>query len=124
MELVPGCVIADSGPATVALCVVAAAVVIAFAWPRKPKSTGAYDPTTGIGRGAPGFRKSRLTETNVKRIALPADIVARIRAGEQVSAEEITAAQQRAAVAQSAPKKENEWLPDAPKPKSRRGRKK
>ena len=124
MESVPGCVIADSGSATIALCVLAAAVAIAFVWPRKPKSDGAYDPATGIGRGAPGFRKSRLTETNVKRIALPADIVARIRAGEEVSAEEITLAQQRAASAQAAPKKENEWLPDMPKPKSRRGRKK
>lgn len=115
---------ADSGPATLAVCIIAAAVVITFVWPRKPKSTGAYDPATGLGRGAPGFRKLYLTETNVKRIALPADIVARIRAGEQVSAEEITAAQNRAATGQTAPKKENEWLPDAPKPKSRRGRKK
>ncbi|CAO1623572.1 unnamed protein product [Parajaminaea phylloscopi] len=49
---------------------------------------GAYDPKTGIGRGAPGF------QTNVTRIAVPAHIVARIRAGEDVSAEEITAAQE------------------------------
>lgn len=33
-------------------------------------------------------------ETNVTRIAVPAHIVARIRAGEDVSAEEITAAQE------------------------------
>ncbi|WFD33709.1 hypothetical protein MCUN1_000522 [Malassezia cuniculi] len=110
-------------PATVAICVVAAAVIIALVIPRKkssksaPKSTGEYDPATGIGRGAPGF------QTNVKRIALPADIVRRIRAGEQVSAEEITAAQERMAAAETAEKK-NEWLPDAPKPKSRKGRKK
>lgn len=61
------------------------------------------------------------------RIALPADIVRRIRAGEQVSPEEISAAQARVAAGQSAeerPQKSNEWLPDAPKPKNRRGRKK
>lgn len=34
-------------------------------------------------------------ETNVKRVALPAELVARIRAGESVSADEITAAQER-----------------------------
>jgi len=49
----------------------------------------AYDPKTGLGRGAPGF------QTNIKRIAVPPEIIARIRAGEEVSAEEITAAQDK-----------------------------
>jgi protoporphyrinogen oxidase len=53
-----------------------------------PKSQ-AYDPKTGLGRGAPGF------QTNIKRIAVPPEIMARIRAGEEVSAEEITAAQDK-----------------------------
>lgn len=50
-------------------------------------------------------------ETNVKRVALPAELVARIRAGEQVTAEEITAAQNH--VSKGLPKapEENEWLP-------------
>ncbi|GAA6043765.1 hypothetical protein JCM8097_006663 [Rhodosporidiobolus ruineniae] len=46
----------------------------------------AYDPSTGIGRGAPGF------QTGVKRVAIPPALAARIRAGEEVSAEEVTAA--------------------------------
>ncbi|GAA5966793.1 hypothetical protein JCM3765_004270 [Sporobolomyces pararoseus] len=45
-----------------------------------------YDPKTGIGRGAPGFA------TGVKRVAIPPELAARIRAGEEVSAEEVTAA--------------------------------
>jgi hypothetical protein len=49
----------------------------------------AYDPKTGLGRGAPGF------QTNIKRIAVPPEIIARIRAGEEVSADEITAAQDK-----------------------------
>lgn len=50
-------------------------------------------------------------ETNVKRVALPAELVARIRAGEQVTAEEITAAQNH--VSKGLPKapEENDWLP-------------
>jgi hypothetical protein len=48
-----------------------------------------YDPKTGIGKGAPGF------QTGVKRIAVPPEIIARIRAGEEVSAEEITRAQEK-----------------------------
>lgn len=65
-----------------------------FARLRSNKAAGdprnqAYDPKTGLGRGAPGF------QTNVKRIAVPPEIVARIRAGEEVSAEEITRAQER-----------------------------
>jgi hypothetical protein len=79
---------------------------------------------TGIGRGAPGF------QTNVRRIAVTPAIAARLHAGEQVSPEEISAAQ--AAMAseaagavpveekEKAEKKEpsrtvaedNEWLPD------------
>lgn len=39
-----------------------------------------------MGRGAPGFK------TSVARVALPAEIVARIRLGEEVTAEEITEA--------------------------------
>lgn len=45
-----------------------------------------YDPKTGIGRGAPGF------QTGVKRVAIPPALAARIRAGEEVSAEEVTEA--------------------------------
>ncbi|PLW24615.1 hypothetical protein PCANC_13847 [Puccinia coronata f. sp. avenae] len=43
----------------------------------------------GIGRGVAGF------QTGVRRVAIPADIMERIRRGEQVSGEEITRAQQR-----------------------------
>ncbi|KAF8513621.1 hypothetical protein JB92DRAFT_2922712 [Gautieria morchelliformis] len=46
---------------------------------------------TGIGRGAPGF------QTGVRRIAVTPGIAARLRAGEQVSPEEIAAAQAQAA---------------------------
>lgn len=49
-------------------------------------SSKKYNPTTGIGRGAPGF------QTGVKRVAIPPELAARIRAGEDVSAEEVTAA--------------------------------
>lgn len=45
-----------------------------------------YDPKTGLGRGAPGF------QTGVKRVAIPPALAARIRAGEEVSAEEVTEA--------------------------------
>jgi len=63
-------------------------------------------------------------ETNVQRVALPAELVARIRAGEQVSAEEITAAQARVAQGLPEPTKENDWLPStsAPKKKATRQR--
>lgn len=115
-------------------------VIVAGAWFAitrvfgvKPKpATGKYDPNTGLGRGAPGFRMCiRLTtaETNVRRVALPADLVARIRAGEQVSAEEITAAQERVAAGETTPAKPvNEWLPanttkKAPTARSRRTKK-
>ncbi|GAA6012886.1 hypothetical protein JCM11491_006213 [Sporobolomyces phaffii] len=49
-------------------------------------SRKAYNPQTGIGRGAPGF------QTGVKRVQIPPELAARIRAGEDVSAEEVTAA--------------------------------
>lgn len=50
-------------------------------------STPKNDPAvTGIGRGAPGFL------TSVKKVQVPAHLMARIRAGEDVSAEEVTAA--------------------------------
>jgi hypothetical protein len=69
------------------------------------------------------------TETNVARVAVPAHIIARIRAGEEVSAEEITAAQEEEARRQEREAKglkvkprvertrsggvgENEWLPE------------
>ena len=56
---------------------------------KKDPRNQAYDPKTGLGRGAPGF------QTNIKRIAVPPEIIARIRAGEEVSAEEITRAQEK-----------------------------
>ncbi|KAJ8515362.1 hypothetical protein ONZ45_g7196 [Pleurotus djamor] len=40
----------------------------------------------GIGRGAPGF------QTNVRKVQITPEIAARLRRGEEVSAEEITAA--------------------------------
>ncbi|GAA5847413.1 hypothetical protein JCM9279_000470 [Rhodotorula babjevae] len=51
-----------------------------------PASSRPYDPKTGVGRGAPGF------QTGVRRVAIPPALAARIRAGEEVSAEEVTAA--------------------------------
>ncbi|GAA5986547.1 hypothetical protein JCM11641_003670 [Rhodosporidiobolus odoratus] len=45
-----------------------------------------YDPKTGLGRGAPGF------QTGVRRVQIPPALAARIRAGEEVSAEEVTKA--------------------------------
>lgn len=61
-----------------------------------PYGSQAYDPKTGLGRGAPGF------QTNIQRIAVPPEIIARIRAGEEVSAEEITRAQEKMAREQEA----------------------
>lgn len=52
----------------------------------RPSKKNTYDPSTGIGRGAPGF------QTGSTRVALPASIVARIRMGEEVGSEEITEA--------------------------------
>lgn len=97
-------------------------VIVAGAWfainritgAKQNPGSGSYDPSTGLGRGAPGFRTYWVltAETNVRRVALPADLVARIRAGEQVSAEEITAAQERVAAGNTGPKKPaDEWLP-------------
>lgn len=52
---------------------------------KKPASyTGAYDPSTGLGRGAPGF------QTNIQKVSISPGLAARIRAGEDVSAEEVT----------------------------------
>ncbi|KDN52532.1 hypothetical protein K437DRAFT_272398 [Tilletiaria anomala UBC 951] len=68
----------------------------------------AYDPRTGIGRGAPGF------QTNVAKVAIPPDIAARIRAGEDVSAEEITQALEDVKAGRYKPKEQiekEEWLP-------------
>ncbi|AYO42284.1 hypothetical protein DNF11_1334 [Malassezia restricta CBS 7877] len=85
-------------------CAVLAIVTWVF-WPRPAsKKSSDYDPKTGLGRGAPGF------QTNVKRVALPAELVARIRAGEQVSAEEITAAQSHVSKGLPSAPKENDWL--------------
>ncbi len=66
-----------------------------------------YDPSTGIGRGAPGFT------TNVAQVRIPADIAARIRAGEEVSADEITRALDDVRAGRYKPKAErerDEWL--------------
>lgn len=67
---------------------------VTYYWHRSSESrpfsrSQAYDPKTGLGRGAPGF------QTNVRRVAVPPEIMARIRAGEDVSAEEITKAQEQ-----------------------------
>ncbi|KAF7297820.1 hypothetical protein MKEN_01405700 [Mycena kentingensis (nom. inval.)] len=43
----------------------------------------------GIGKGAPGF------QTSVKKVRVPPEIMERIRRGEDVSAEEVTAAMAR-----------------------------
>jgi len=71
---------------------------------------------TGIGRGAPGF------QTGVRKLAVTPEIAARLRAGEQVSPEEIAAATaaaqakqeeaERKAKSQPEEDDENEWLPD------------
>ena len=106
--------------------------------------TGKYDPKTGLGRGAPGFRKFYLplpsdwrlvsnvltvtesgnallknpTETGVKRMAVTPEIAARMRAGEQVTAEEIEAAVAKAQSQSQAnstairnPNVDQDWLP-------------
>lgn len=49
-----------------------------------PPSQRPYDPKTGIGRGAPGF------QTGVRKVAIPKDLMERIKRGEEVSADEIT----------------------------------
>ncbi|EPQ31875.1 uncharacterized protein PFL1_00074 [Pseudozyma flocculosa PF-1] len=74
-----------------------------------------YDPKTGIGRGAPGF------QTGVKRLAVTPEIAARLRAGENVSQEEIEASIAKAQAAQKSstssssvkvnPNVDNDWLP-------------
>lgn len=69
---------------------------------RTPYGSQAYDPKTGLGRGAPGF------QTNVKRIAVPPEIIARIRAGEEVSADEITRAQEKMQREQEAQARQHE----------------
>lgn len=65
----------------------------------------------GIGRGVAGF------QTGVRKIAIPPEIMERIRRGEEVSGEEITRAQERmAAASRSAPTKphgiDEQWLPE------------
>ena len=60
-------------------------------------------------RGSVRIRTLTL-ETNVKRVALPAELVARIRAGEQGSAEEITAAQSHVSKGLPSAPEENDWL--------------
>lgn len=49
-------------------------------------SSSAYNPKTGLGRGAPGF------QTATRKVAIPRALAERIRAGEDVSAEEVTEA--------------------------------
>ncbi|KAF8513925.1 hypothetical protein BU17DRAFT_94963 [Hysterangium stoloniferum] len=72
---------------------------------------------TGIGRGAPGF------QTSVRKLAVTPEIAARLRAGEQVSPEEIAAATAAAGAKVTeerrsvepvvvADDEENEWLPE------------
>ncbi|PWZ01926.1 hypothetical protein BCV70DRAFT_157528 [Testicularia cyperi] len=81
----------------------------------KGSYTGKYDPSTGLGRGAPGF------QTGVKRMAVTPEIAARMRAGEQVSAEEIEAAVAKAqsqnaqatSTALKNPNVDQDWLPQA-----------
>lgn len=79
---------------------------------------------TGIGKGAPGF------QTGVKKIAVTPEIAARLRAGEQVSSEEIeeavTAAkaqQEKKDIPENQEEDENEWLPDELKRSSKSGTK-
>ncbi|PWN45444.1 hypothetical protein IE81DRAFT_320204 [Ceraceosorus guamensis] len=83
---------------------------------RKPY-TGKYDPSTGLGRGAPGFT------TNVARIPVPAHIVARIRAGEEVSAEEITAAQDEVRRKMEREEREKRGESEEEQAKSKKGKK-
>nr|GAT50527.1 predicted protein [Mycena chlorophos] len=91
----------------------------------------------GIGKGAPGF------QTSVKKVRVPPEIMERIRRGEDVSAEEVTAAmakmeaEEKAAAAgtspakpqKSAPKPKpppaepaNEWLPEGITAPQKRGK--
>ncbi|GAA5890680.1 hypothetical protein JCM6882_000623 [Rhodosporidiobolus microsporus] len=69
-----------------------------------------YNPQTGLGRGAPGF------QTGVKRVAIPPALAARIRAGEEVSAEEVTAAleaeKERMSREEAEEEKQKKKLPD------------
>ena len=113
-----------------------------FGSAKKGSYTGKYDPKTGLGRGAPGFRKAirpdgmplpitalidvqtwffvgrHASETGVKRMAVTPEIAARMRAGEQVSAEEIEAAVAKAqsqgqasSTAIRNPNVDQDWLP-------------
>ncbi|CEH19433.1 zinc-binding oxidoreductase [Ceraceosorus bombacis] len=83
----------------------------------KKPYTGKYDPSTGLGRGAPGFT------TNVARIPVPAHIVARIRAGEEVSAEEITAAQDEVRRKMEREEREKRGESEEEQAKSKKGKK-
>ncbi|SNX82928.1 uncharacterized protein MEPE_01634 [Melanopsichium pennsylvanicum] len=98
----------------VPLIIVGAVASHFFGAGKKRSYTGKYDPKTGLGRGAPGF------QTGVKRVAVTPEIAARMRAGEQVSAEEIEAAVAKAqsqnkvnstAVRSSNPNVDQDWLP-------------
>ncbi|GAA6058932.1 hypothetical protein JCM10212_002884 [Sporobolomyces blumeae] len=61
-------------------------VYVGITNPSASRGSKKYDPKTGIGRGAPGF------QTGVRKVAIPPALAARIRAGEDVSAEEVTEA--------------------------------
>ena len=58
--------------------------IYTYLFPSSPPNT--YDPTTGLGRGAPGF------QTGSRKVSLPLHIAARIRLGEEVTADEVTEA--------------------------------
>ncbi|CCF53058.1 hypothetical protein NDA18_003136 [Ustilago nuda] len=94
------------------LIIVGAVASRFFGAGKKGGYTGKYDPKTGLGRGAPGF------QTGVKRMAVTPEIAARMRAGEQVSQEEIEEALARAqsqnagsSTAIRNPNVDQDWLP-------------
>lgn len=75
----------------------------------KKKQQQGSDSDTFIGRGAPGFA------TGSKRVALPRELAERIRRGEEVSAEEVTAALervQRGETEEQTQKPKDDFLPE------------
>ncbi|SPO23447.1 uncharacterized protein UTRI_02126 [Ustilago trichophora] len=100
----------------VPLIIVGAVASRFFGTGKRGGYTGKYDPKTGLGRGAPGF------QTGVKRMAVTPEIAARMRAGEQVTAEEIEAAVAKAQSQSQAnstavrnPNVDQDWLPQGGK---------
>uniref|UniRef100_A0A0K3CD20 Uncharacterized protein n=1 Tax=Rhodotorula toruloides TaxID=5286 RepID=A0A0K3CD20_RHOTO len=66
-----------------------------------PPSQRPYDPKTGIGRGAPGF------QTGVRKVAIPKDLMERIKRGEELGSAGEEEAEQR-----KLPENvDEEWLP-------------